>query len=63
MAGHPFVEWRTYRDELGQLVIECACSRCGDRWRRICQRPDGIAHHVGRYMVVHAHGARPLGCA
>jgi hypothetical protein len=40
------------------LIIECACSHCGDRWERRCDYPERRFQWVARFANLHQHGVK-----
>lgn len=54
--GHPYVSYQAGADMHNQWWIDCACSLCGDVWRKRCLRPQRTDAWVIRYCALHAHG-------
>lgn len=64
VPNHPYALYRVgvYRPS-GQMVIELACRRCGDRTQHRCSRHHLRDQRILQYAMLHAHGlvARRVG--
>ena len=58
VPNHPYATYQAGPDNTGQWWIHCACSHCGDRWRKQCFRPERTNQWVLRYAQLHSHGLR-----
>ncbi len=59
-GNHPFVTYQGGPDAHGRWWIQCACSRCGDRWNKRCYDSNKTNLWVSRYASLHSHGLQPV---
>jgi hypothetical protein len=61
IPNHPYALWSArWEPRLEQVIMNFACTKCGDRTEWHCSRPQLQRYRALQYGALHAHGLRPV---